>query len=94
MDISTTTTTTMAQSKRQALAHFVYATMQLLATFEIAAEVSDVSVNFHGRAMRVDIATIGADGHLEQWLLGLAADPTHPRFAESVPLPGTELTPQ
>lgn len=79
-----------AKPTRQVMAEFLFALSQLLIHHEAPADITDVSVNFHGRALRVDIAKLTDDGqHLEAWLLGLNANPLDEACGASVPLPST-----
>jgi hypothetical protein len=77
------------KSKRQALGEVVMTLIQLLVTFGIEDDPRTISINYLGSQQRLDIATVGPDGHLEQWLMGLNANPHSPDFAASVSLPVT-----
>jgi hypothetical protein len=64
-----------AKSARQVMAEFLLALGQLVLHHQVPGELTDLSVNFHGRQRRVDIASLTPDGqHLEAWLLGLNAN--------------------
>ena len=77
-----------ARSTRSVLGEFVLALSHLLIHLEVPAEMNQVSVNFHGVAMRVDIARLTDDGeHLAEWITALNANPMDPAFASRVPLP-------
>ena len=80
-----------AKSPGQVMAEFLFALSQLLVHHKVPHEPTAVSVNFHGRALRVDIATLSDDGqHLEQWLLGLDANLLSEQCGQPVSLPGTQ----
>jgi hypothetical protein len=77
-----------AKSARQVLGEFIAALGQLVLHLEMPYELTDLSVNFHGRALRVDVAALSPDGeHLAEWLVGLNADVTDPAFGSRVSLP-------
>jgi hypothetical protein len=79
-----------AKSTRQVLAEFVAALGQLVIHLHLEADLPDLSVNFHGRAMRLDVAQLTPDGqHLARWLLGLNANVLDPAFGARVDLPDT-----
>jgi hypothetical protein len=79
----------MDKSAKQAVAELVLAAMQLVLVLGIDEDVANLSINFDGRARRVDIARMDAAGqHLDAWLCGLnanVADAAH--VGERVPLP-------
>jgi hypothetical protein len=78
------------KSTRHVLAEFMRAVSQLAVHLELP-DLAAVSVNFHGAAMRVDVATLTDDGqHLDHWLLGLNADVTDPQFGARLTLPGMD----
>ena len=77
-----------AKSTRQVLAEFVASLGQLVMHLNLQHEVTELSVNFHGPAMRLDIATVDASGeHLAAWLLALDANPVSPTFSQRLELP-------
>lgn len=79
-----------AKPARQVMAEFLYALTQLIVHHKVMHDVTDLSVNFHGGARRVDIATLTEDGqHLAQWLLGLNANVLDEQCGAPVGLPGT-----
>ena len=77
------------KSPLQLMAEFLFALSQLLLYHVPEQEVTEVSVNFHGASMRVDIAKLTPDGqHLEAWLCGLNANVLDvERCGTPVPLP-------
>jgi hypothetical protein len=79
----------MDKTAKQAVAELVMAAMQLVLVLGIDEDAANLSVNYDGRARRVDIARIDAEGgHLDAWLFGLnanVADQAH--VGESMPLP-------
>jgi hypothetical protein len=80
-----------AKSRREVVGEFMLALSQLLLHLQVAADVTDISVNFHGRLMRIDIARLTDDGqHLAEWFIALNANLASPHFGESVPLPGQD----
>jgi hypothetical protein len=81
--------TTPHNPKRLALAQFALAMANLLMAHGIESDtLDDISVNFDGCFKRLDVAQLGADGHLERILLSLAADPNQPhRFGDEIGLP-------
>jgi hypothetical protein len=82
-----------AKSRRQVMAEFMLALSQLLLHLELPADPTDISLNFHGRLMRIDIARLTADGqHLAEWFCAVNANLASPDFGQSVPLPGTNAT--
>jgi hypothetical protein len=82
-----------AKSRREVVGEFMLALSQLLLHLQVAADVTDISVNFHGRLMRIDIARLTADGqHLAEWFCAVNANLASPDFGQSVSLPGTNAT--
>jgi hypothetical protein len=80
-----------AKSRREVVGEFMLALSQLLLHLEVPADVTDISVNFHGRLMRIDIARLTDDGqHLAEWFIALNANLASPDFGQSVPLPGQD----
>jgi hypothetical protein len=80
-----------AKSRHEVVGEFMLALSQLLLHLQLPAEVTDISVNFHGRLMRIDIARLTADGqHLAEWFTALNANLASPHFGESMPLPGQD----
>ena len=79
----------MDKTAKQAVAELVLAAMQLVLVLGIDEDAANLTVNYDGRARRVDIARIDETGqHLEAWLTGLnanVADPAH--VGETMPLP-------
>jgi hypothetical protein len=79
-------------TERAAVAAFHLAVMQLLecAGFTDDTELSDISVNFDGRSMRIDIARLSDDGrHIAEHLRGYTVDPHDlAAFGTPVGLPG------
>jgi hypothetical protein len=81
-----------AKSPRQVMSEFLFALGQLVVHHGVQHGLTDLSVNFHGGALRLDIAKLTPDGQrLEQWLLGLnanIADVAHLGDAVSLPAQG------
>ena len=76
--------------QRLALAQFCLALVNLLQAYDVAAtdeDLSSLGVNFDGFHRRLDVAQLDAEGHLEEVILSLAADPTRPEaFAQRIGL--------
>jgi hypothetical protein len=71
-----------------ALGAFMMSVFQLIDALGITEHPRNVSVNWDGRFMRVDVAKLDADGHLAEMLVGLHADVTQLKtFATPAPLP-------
>jgi hypothetical protein len=82
-----------AKSRRQVMAEFMLALSQLLLHLDLPADPTDISLNFHGRLMRIDLARLTEDGeHIAEWFVGLNANLASPDFGRAVPLPGTDAT--
>jgi hypothetical protein len=79
----------MDKTAKQAVAELVLAAMQLLMVLGIDEDPANVTVNYDGRARRVDIARIDETGqHIEAWLTGLNANVVEmAHVGERVPLP-------
>ena len=76
------------KTTHQLMAEFLFALGQLVLHLQVPAELTDLALNFHGRQMRLDIATLTPDGgHLQEWLLALDANPLSQRFGERLELP-------
>lgn len=79
-------------TERFAVAAFHLAVIQLLEVsgFSDRDSLSDVTVNFDGRSMRIDIARLTPDGtHIGEWLRGYTVDPRDlALFGTPVGLPG------
>jgi hypothetical protein len=80
-----------AKTTKQVLSEFIAALGQLVLKLEVQAELTDLSINFHGRLLRLDIAQLTDDGaHLAEWLCALDANPTSPQFATRLSLPSKD----
>jgi hypothetical protein len=81
-------------TERAAVAAFHWAVCQLLecAGFGDGDSLADVTVNFDGRAMRIDIARLNEDGrHIAEFLRGYSVDPRDlEAFGRPAPLPGMD----
>ena len=80
--------TLQEKSTREMVGQVLVALGQLVLHLGIQQDLTDLSINFHGRQMRLDIATIDASGeHLSDWLLALSCDVRKPGFGERLALP-------
>jgi hypothetical protein len=67
----------MPVTTRYAVAAFHLALIQLIETCGLQdIPLTDLSVNFDGRSLRIDIARLTEDGqHIGEWLRGYSVDP-------------------
>ena len=80
--------TLQEKSTREMVGQVLVALGQLVLHLGIQQDLTDLSINFHGRQMRLDIATIDASGeHLAEWLCALSCDVRTPSFGERLQLP-------
>jgi hypothetical protein len=83
-----------AKTTRQVLAEFIAVLGQLLIHLDVQAEITDLSVNFHGHLLRIDIAQLTDDGqHIAAWLCALDANPMSASFATRLDLPAKTASP-
>jgi len=76
------------KSTREMVAQVLVALGQLVLHLGIQQDLTDLSINFHGRQMRLDLATIDASGEqLAEWLCALSCDVRTPGFGERLALP-------
>src|SRR5262245_55402854 len=80
--------TLQEKSTREMVGQVLVALGQLVLHLGIQQDLTALSINFHGPAMRLDLATVDATGeHLSEWLLALSCDMRKPGFGERLELP-------
>jgi len=78
-------------STRAAVAALNLAVITLIESAGLDLELSELSVNVHGGALRIDIARLSPDGlHITEWLRGYSIDHRNlATFGTPVDVPGT-----